>query len=75
MGTAAEISNNDLDGIVADVERERRSALLAVTPAVVSLVLVALALLIESFGRDVVWLVLAHRDEAVREAIARSDLV
>ncbi|MBD3927385.1 hypothetical protein IEZ26_22370 [Nocardioides cavernae] len=45
VGTAAEISNNDLDGIVADVERERRSALLAVTPAVVSLVLVALALL------------------------------
>ena len=45
VGTAAEISNNDLDGIVTDVERERRSALLAVTPAVVSLVLVALALL------------------------------
>ena len=45
VGTAAEISNNDLDGIVTDVEREQRSALLAVTPAVVSLVLVALALL------------------------------
>ncbi|MCP3421417.1 FtsX-like permease family protein [Nocardioides pinisoli] len=45
VGTAAEISNNDLDGIVADVDRERRAALLAVAPAVVSLVLVALALL------------------------------
>ena len=27
VGTAAEISNNDLDGIVADVDRERRAAL------------------------------------------------
>ncbi|HEX5916627.1 MAG TPA: FtsX-like permease family protein [Nocardioides sp.] len=45
VGTAAEVSNNDLDGIVADVDRERRAALLAVAPAVVSLVLVALALL------------------------------
>ncbi|WP_210437659.1 FtsX-like permease family protein [Nocardioides xinjiangensis] len=45
VGTAAEVSNNDLDGIVTDVDRERRAALLAVAPAVVSLVLVALALL------------------------------
>ena len=44
-GTAAEVSINSLEEVVADIEAERRAALLAVTPAVASLVLVALALL------------------------------
>lgn len=44
-GTAAEVSINSLDEVLADIEAERRAALLAVTPAVASLVLVALALL------------------------------
>jgi phosphatidylglycerophosphate synthase len=37
-----------------------------------TVVLLALALLVESFGRDVVWLVLTHRDEAAAAARRRS---
>lgn len=44
-GTLVEVSLNDLGAVTADIERERRAAVRAVTPALVSLVLVALALL------------------------------
>ncbi|MDZ5620332.1 hypothetical protein SFC88_05840 [Nocardioides sp. HM23] len=44
-GTLVEVSRNDLGGVTSDIERERRTAVSSVTPAVVSLVLVALALL------------------------------
>jgi putative ABC transport system permease protein len=44
-GTLVEVSLNDLGTVTDDVERERRAAVSSVTPALVSLVLVALALL------------------------------
>ncbi|KAA1429244.1 FtsX-like permease family protein [Nocardioides antri] len=44
-GTLTEVSLNDLDAVTAEVEQEREAAVSSVTPAVVSLVLVALALL------------------------------
>lgn len=44
-GTLVEVSRNDLGAVTDDIERERRSAVSSVTPALVSLVLVALALL------------------------------
>lgn len=44
-GTLVEVSRNDLGGVTDDIEHERRSAVSSVTPALVSLVLVALALL------------------------------
>ncbi|WP_183100845.1 FtsX-like permease family protein [Nocardioides pelophilus] len=44
-GTLTEVSLNDLGTVTTDIERERQAAVSSVTPAVVSLVLVALALL------------------------------
>lgn len=43
--TEVSLSLNDLEAVTADIEGERRAAVSSVTPAVVSLVLVALALL------------------------------
>lgn len=44
-GTLAEVSINDLGAVTADIDRERDAATASVTPAVVSLILVSLALL------------------------------